>query len=88
MAARAGDRNAPPVYLAGKVSDKSRPLVYHALKNGPFKSEVTGATVNRYLAEPDDLEHRDSRPDRYHDRSADAARLPGAGRVDRRGRTC
>ena len=45
----------PPVYLAGKVSDKSRPLVYHALKNGPFKSEVTGGTVNRYLAEPDDL---------------------------------
>jgi len=55
MAARAGDRSAPAVYLAGKVSDKSRPLVYHALKNGPFKSEVTGGTVNRYLAEPDDL---------------------------------
>ncbi len=33
MAARAGDRDAAPVYLAGKVSDKSRPLVYHALKN-------------------------------------------------------
>ena len=55
MAARAGDRGAPPVYLAGKVSDKSRPLVYRALKNGPFKSEVTGSSVNRYLAEPDDL---------------------------------
>ena len=55
MAARAGDRSAAPVYLAGRVSDKSRPLVYHALKNGPFQSEVTGATVNRYLAEPDDL---------------------------------
>src|ERR1039457_5227591 len=55
LAARAGDRNAPAVYLAGKVSDKSRPLVYHALNNGPFKSEVTGGTVNRYLAEPDDL---------------------------------
>src|SRR5580658_3429736 len=28
-----------PVYLAGKVSDNSRPIVYHALKNEPFKSE-------------------------------------------------
>jgi hypothetical protein len=55
MAARAGDPNAAPVYLAGKVSDKSRPLVYHALKNGPFKSEVTGGNVNRFTAEPDDL---------------------------------
>src|SRR5262249_42260311 len=36
--ARAGDRAAAPVYLAGKVSDKSRPLVYHTLKNGPFQS--------------------------------------------------
>jgi hypothetical protein len=56
MMSRAGNRSAPPVYLAGKVSDKSRPLIYHSLKQGPFKSEVTGATVNRYLAEPDDLE--------------------------------
>ncbi len=56
MSARAGDRNAPPVYLAGKVSDKSRPLVYHSLKNGPFKSEVTGSQVNRYLAEKDDIQ--------------------------------
>ncbi len=55
MAARAGDRGAAPVYLAGKVSDKSRPLVYHALKNGQFKSEVTGSLVNRYVAEPDDV---------------------------------
>jgi murein tripeptide amidase MpaA len=55
MAARAGDRSAAPVYLAGKVSDKSRPLVYHALKNGQFKSEVTGSLVNRYVAEPDDI---------------------------------
>jgi murein tripeptide amidase MpaA len=53
---RAGDRSAKPVYLAGKVSDQSRPLVYHSLKNGPFKSEVTGASVNRYLAEPDDIQ--------------------------------
>jgi hypothetical protein len=56
MMARAGDRSAAPVYLAGKVSDKSRPLVYHSLKNGPFKSEVTGAMVNRFLAEKDDIE--------------------------------
>ena len=59
MAARAGDRSAPPVYLAGQVSrDKSRPLVYHALKNGPFQSQVTGSTVNRFLPEPDDIETR------------------------------
>ncbi len=56
MAARAGDRAAAPVYLAGKVSDKSRPLVYHSLKNGPYKSEVTGAMVNRYLPERDDID--------------------------------
>jgi murein tripeptide amidase MpaA len=56
MMARAGDRNAAPVYLAGKVSDKSRPLVYHSLKNGPFKSEVTGAMVNHYLPEHDDID--------------------------------
>ena len=48
MAARAGNRSAPPVYLAGKVSDKSRPLVYHALKIEQYKSEVTGASVTRY----------------------------------------
>jgi murein tripeptide amidase MpaA len=56
MASRAGNRSAPPVYLAGKVSDKSRPLVYHALKIEQYKSEVTGASVNRYIAEKDDLE--------------------------------
>ena len=56
MAARAGNHSAAPVYLAGKVSDQSRPLVYHTLKNGPFKSEVTGAMVNRFLPEPDDLQ--------------------------------
>jgi hypothetical protein len=55
MAARAGDPKAAPVYLAGKVSDTSRPLVYHSLKNGPFKSEITGANVNRFTAEPDDI---------------------------------
>jgi hypothetical protein len=56
MAARAGNRSAAPVYLAGKVSNESRPLVYHTLKNGPFKSEVTGAMVNRFLPEKDDLQ--------------------------------
>ena len=58
MASRAGNRSAPPVYLAGKVSDQSRPLIYRALKAGPFQSEVTGGRVTRYLAEPDDLETR------------------------------
>src|SRR5215468_5348875 len=43
LASRAGNREAAPVYLAGKVSDKSRPLVYHSLKSGPFRSEITGA---------------------------------------------
>ena len=56
MSARAGDRNAEPVYLAGKVSDKSRPIVYHALKNAPFKSEVTGAAVTHYTGELDDIQ--------------------------------
>jgi Zinc carboxypeptidase len=56
IASRAGERGAAPVYLAGKVSSESRPLVYHSLRNGPFQSEVTGATVNRYLAEPDDIQ--------------------------------
>jgi hypothetical protein len=58
LASRAGVRTAPPVYLAGKVSDKSRPLVYHALKTGQVQSEVTGAGVTRYLGEPDDLDTR------------------------------
>jgi hypothetical protein len=56
MSARAGDVKAEPVYLAGKVSDKSRPVVYHALKNAPFKSEVTGANVTRYTGEVDDIQ--------------------------------
>jgi Zinc carboxypeptidase len=55
MSEHAGDHSAEPVYLAGKVSDKSRPVVYHALKNAPFKSEVTGANVTRYTAEVDDI---------------------------------
>jgi hypothetical protein len=56
MSARAGDHAAEPVYLAGKVSDKSRPIVYHALKNAPFKSEVTGAGVTHYTGEVDDIQ--------------------------------
>ncbi len=57
MEARAGDRSAAPVYLAGKVSsEKSRPVVYHALKNAPFKSEITGSLVTRYTGEKDDLD--------------------------------
>jgi murein tripeptide amidase MpaA len=57
MAARAGNRSAPPTYLAGRVStEKSRPIVYHALKQGQVPSEVTGAMTNRYIAEKDDFD--------------------------------
>jgi hypothetical protein len=56
MSSRAGDRDAAPVYLAGKVSDKSRPLVYHSLKTATFKSEITGSNVTRYLPDSDDLD--------------------------------
>jgi predicted deacylase len=58
MAERAGNRQSPPVYLAGKVSDKSHPLVYHALKTEQYKSEITGANVTRYTGQPDDLDTR------------------------------
>src|SRR5581483_4430327 len=54
MMGHAGNKSAAPVYLAGKVSDKSRPLVYHSLRNGPFKSEITGAMVNRFFPDKDD----------------------------------
>jgi hypothetical protein len=72
LASRAGVPAAPPVYLAGKVSDKSRPLVYHALKTGQFQSAVTGASVTRYLGEPDDFDTR------IHDQieTAVEARMP------------
>jgi hypothetical protein len=56
MAARAGDRSAAPVYLAGRVSQKSRPLVYRGLKAAQVTSEITGASVNRYLPDLDDVE--------------------------------
>ena len=56
MAARAGDRSAAPVYLAGTVSaSKSRPLLYLALKQGQMPSVVTGTTALQYLAEPDNI---------------------------------
>ena len=54
-AAMAGDRNAPPIYLAGKTSQSSHPLVYHSLKTAAFQSEITGAAVTRYTAEKDDF---------------------------------
>jgi hypothetical protein len=56
MMARAGDRSAPPIYLAGKVSVESHPVLYHALKNAPFTSEITGSRVNRYTGEKDDID--------------------------------
>lgn len=58
MMSRAGNPAAAPVYLAGKVSDKSRPLLYHSLKIAQVPSEITGATVNRYQPQPDDLDTR------------------------------
>jgi hypothetical protein len=57
MAAQAGNPTAPAVYLAGKVSDsQSHPVTYRALKLGPYRSEVTGNTVNGYLPEPDNID--------------------------------
>ena len=56
----AGARRRPqcrrPCTSPGSVSDQSRPLVYNALKNGPFQSEVTGAQRQPLPAEPDDLD--------------------------------
>ena len=55
--AQAGDRNAPPVYLAGEVNrTASRPLTYLSLKTAPFKSEITGAEVNRFTSDKDDID--------------------------------
>ena len=57
MAARAGVKDAEPVYLGGKVSTtQGHPLVYHALKQGPYESEISGNMVTRYLPEPDDID--------------------------------
>jgi Zinc carboxypeptidase len=56
-AAQAGNRSAPAMYLGGKVSEsQSKPLTYRALKLGPYKSEITGATVNAYLADTDNID--------------------------------
>jgi hypothetical protein len=55
-AAMAGDRSAPPIYLAGKTSAGGHPLMYHALKQASFNSEITGSPVTRYTAEKDDFE--------------------------------
>ncbi len=54
-AAMAGDRNAPPIYLAGKTSTASHPLEYHSLKSAPFLSEITGTMVPSFTAEKDDF---------------------------------
>jgi hypothetical protein len=57
LAEQAGNPAAPAVYLAGKVSEQqSHPLVYRALKLGPYKSEVTGANVNGYLPDLDNID--------------------------------
>ena len=53
--AMAGDRSAPPIYLDGKTSQASHPIVYHSLKTAPFQSEITGTMVTRYTAEKDDF---------------------------------
>jgi murein tripeptide amidase MpaA len=54
--AAAGDRNAAPVYLAGEVDPaQGRPLTYLSLKSAMVPSEITGATVNRFSSEKDDL---------------------------------
>jgi hypothetical protein len=55
-AAQAGDRSAPPIYLAGKTSAGGHPLMYHSLKTATFPSEITGTPVVRYTAEKDDFE--------------------------------
>jgi len=54
--AQAGDRSAPPVYLAGKTSAGGHPLMYHSLKTATFPSEITGTPVVRYTEEKDDFE--------------------------------
>jgi hypothetical protein len=54
-AAMAGDRNAPPVYLAGKTGAASHPIPYHSLKSEMYKSEISGAMTNHFTAEKDDF---------------------------------
>jgi hypothetical protein len=55
-AAMAGDRSAPPVYLAGKTSAAGHPLMYHSLKSAPFLSPITNTMVPSFTAEKDDFE--------------------------------
>jgi hypothetical protein len=54
-AAMAGDRNAPPIFLAGKTSESSHPIPYHSLKTATVDSPITGTPVTRYTAEKDDF---------------------------------
>lgn len=54
-AAMAGDRNAPPIYLAGKTSAGSHSMEYHSLKSAPFLDEITGTMVPSFTAEKDDF---------------------------------
>ena len=54
-AAMAGDRNAPPIFLAGKTGEGSHPLMYHSLKTGMFESPITGTKVTQFTAEKDDF---------------------------------
>lgn len=55
MTTRAGDRMAAMVYLGGTVGPESSPFLYHGLKIENYQSEITGGTVPRYLAQPDDI---------------------------------
>lgn len=55
-AAMAGDRSAPPIYLSGKTSAASHPLLYHSLQSAPVQSGITGTPVESFTAEKDDFE--------------------------------
>jgi hypothetical protein len=54
-AAMAGDRNASPVYLAGKTGAASHPIPYHSLKSEMYKSEISGVMTNHFTAQKDDF---------------------------------
>jgi murein tripeptide amidase MpaA len=55
-AAQAGNRSAPPIYLAGKNASGGHSLMYHSLKTATSPSEITGTPVIHYTAEKDDFE--------------------------------
>jgi murein tripeptide amidase MpaA len=55
-AAMAGDKNAPPVYLAGKTGAGSHPLVYHSLKAATYNSPITNTPITSFSAEKDDID--------------------------------